>query len=266
MPKIASRASWGARRPDGDKTLSGLAEDVFLHHSVTAQLSPDATVDQERAQMRLLEQIGYSRFGRYGQGISYNVVIFPSGRAYQGVSFNRRGAHTDGRNSVVRSLCFAGNYETATPTAAALKTAAEILADGAGKHWRKGYRVLGHRDIKATACPGKHVYAQIADIVADARRVSAPKPASRPQGGRPILAVGSRGRKVKALQRGLNAVFPAYRNASPVARGRLLVPDSVYGPHTRAWVRIFQEKVGLKVTGEVDSRTLAKLRSHGINL
>jgi hypothetical protein len=155
MVKIASRSSWGARYADGDKTLTGLAGEVFLHHSVTAQLSAKATVAEERAHMRNLESIGKNRGF---PGISYNVVVFPSGRAYQGVSWNRRGTHTGGRNSTSRSICFAGNYETNQPTPAQLATAAAIFQHGKGRWWTTSAPLRGHRDVKSTACPGRHVY------------------------------------------------------------------------------------------------------------
>lgn len=156
MVAIATRASWGARYRDGDITVSGLANEVFLHHTVTTQLSASATVAQEQAQMRNIEAIGQSRF-RYG--ISYNVIIFPSGRAYQGVSWNRRGTHTGGRNSTARSICFAGNYETNRPTEAQLQTAGAILREGRNKWWTKNAPLRSHRDVSQTACPGENVHA-----------------------------------------------------------------------------------------------------------
>jgi hypothetical protein len=158
---IASRASWGARYPDGDLTLTGLAVEVFVHHSVTAQLSADASIAAEAEQMRALESVGQSRFGT---GISYNVVIFPSGRAYQGVSWNRRGTHTGGRNSTSRSICFAGNYETNQPTAAQISTAAAIYREGKGRWWTQAAPLYGHRDVSQTACPGQYLYARVDDI------------------------------------------------------------------------------------------------------
>lgn len=161
MASIASRASWGARRSNGDRNLSGLASAVVLHHTVTAHPSSDASVSAERQIMRQLEDIGNSRFG---SGISYNVLVFPSGRAYQGVSFNRRGTHTGGHNSTVRSICFVGNYEANQPTKVQLETAASIVAEGRGKWWSNGAPVRGHRDYSQTACPGKNVYSKRGQI------------------------------------------------------------------------------------------------------
>jgi hypothetical protein len=170
---IRSRDSWDARYADGDLTLTGLALEVFVHHSVTAHLSPDASIAAEQEQMRAIEAVGQTRFGT---GISYNVVIFPSARAYRGVSWNRRGTHTGGRNSTVRSICFAGNYETNRPTDAQIATAAAILDQGRGLWWRQDAPLLGHRDVSQTACPGRYLYERIDDIAAGGQQVSNPKP------------------------------------------------------------------------------------------
>lgn len=239
---IAARSSWGARYDDGDLTLSGLAQQVFAHHSVTTQLPASATVEQERAEMRKIESIGESRFGT---GISYNVLVFPSGRAYQGVSFNRRGTHTGGMNSTVRSICFAGNYDTARPTPAQLATAAAIYHEGQGKWWVSSAPLHGHRDVKSTACPGRYVYEQLAAIKAG------------PDEDRAILESGTKKTAdVRTLQAFLNTVV--------VVDGRKLVVDGDYGDATVAAVKRYQRKVGLYPTGEVGERTHARLIESGI--
>lgn len=193
LPEIASRASWGARHDDGDLTLSGQAIDVFLHHSVTKQLAGTASVAAEREQMRKIEDVGESRFGT---GISYNVLVFPSGRAYAGVSWNRRGTHTGGRNSTARSICLAGNYDIYAPTDAQIATVRRIYHGGKGRLWRAGAPIYGHRDVKSTACPGRHAYARLDEIRDGASFVSNPKPPTQldptPAPGRPNLLVDGR--------------------------------------------------------------------------
>lgn len=169
--EIAGRGSWGARYPDGDMNLYGMADEVFVHHTVSALLPVDATVDDEREQMRFLEGVGQARFGT---GISYNVIVFPSGRAYQGVSFNRRGTHTGGRNSTTRSISFAGNFEIATPSDRALATAAAIYAEGKGEWWKDTAPLYGHRNVSQTACPGRNLYSRLDLIRTGAVQVNNP--------------------------------------------------------------------------------------------
>ena len=218
MPDIAGRGTWGARYPDGDMNLYGLAEEVFIHHTVSALLPATASTGDEREQMRALESIGQSRFGT---GISYNVIVFPSGRAYQGVSFNRRGTHTWGRNSTTRSISFAGNFETAVPTDAALATAADIFHDGKGRWWESDAPLRGHREVSQTACPGRNLYARLALIRTGAIEIDNP--------------------------------IEVPDDDKPVAPARLKV-DGMWGSAT---TRRLQQKLGTPVDGIVSSQPVA---------
>lgn len=165
MSAIASRASWGPRYSDGFAVIgTGGWRDIFVHHSVTrVPGGANATVTQEQEHMRLLESIGQNNFGG---GISYTVIVFPSGRAYQGHSLNTRGAHTYQRNDSARAICFVGNFEEDTPTNAAINKASNVLAE-----WRAAglpsHVTGGHRDVYQTACPGRNLYAALSRIKAE---------------------------------------------------------------------------------------------------
>ena len=128
--KIYSRKEWGARYRDGvaDRSKFVGRLDKWAHHTVTAQLGEGASVAQEMAQMRSIEAIGQSRFGA---GMSYTFLIFPSGRVYQGVSINRLSYHTgQGRNGNSVAICYPGNYENAQPTQAQIDATARLLRHG----------------------------------------------------------------------------------------------------------------------------------------
>jgi hypothetical protein len=262
-PSIASRASWGARYPDGDLTLRGLAVEVFVHHSVTAQLAPGASIAAEAEQMRALESVGQSRFGT---GISYNVVIFPSGRAYQGVSWNRRGTHTGGRNSTARSICLAGNYEVNEPTAAQISTAAAIFGAGKGRWWTSGAPLAGHRDVSQTACPGRYLYARIDDI----RTGSGSTPPSPGEPGR-VPVDGFWGRATtRRLQQELGTPVDgvvssqsiAWRNSNPgLTTGWEWVQDA----RGSRVIATLQRRIGMasgQVDGKIGPRTIRALQTY----
>lgn len=265
---IRSRASWGAQYQDGDLDLIGLAVEVFVHHSVTAQLSPDASIAAEAEQMRVLESVGQTRFGT---GISYNVVIFPSGRAYRGVSWNRRGTHTGGRNSTVRSICFAGNYEINHPTDAQIATAAAIVAQGRGLWWEQDAPLRGHRDVSQTACPGRHLYARLDDIDAGAQLVSNPKPiptpAPDPTPGELVLD-GRWGRATTwALQLALGTPADGavssqalrWRDANPgLTTGWQWVRD----PHGSQLIAALQMRLGVVVDGVLGPQSIRALQRY----
>ena len=150
---IEPRSAWGATGANGDGALNAPATSVAIHHTASNTLPATATVEQERAAMRALERTGIARFG---STISYHVVVFPSGRAYEGVSLDRRGQHVARHNSVTRGLAFAGNFSSSDPTPAALATALGII-----EMWRQSPHVIHsaptrpHSHWSATACPGR---------------------------------------------------------------------------------------------------------------
>lgn len=158
--EIISRSAWGAVYRDGDITLTNKAAELFIHHAAARFESLSAK--DEIKYMLMLERTGYARFGI---GISYNLVVFPSGRAYRGVSWNRRGTHTGGRNSTARSICFAGNFEEQMPTEAALRTAGAIIREITGTALKPGFVLRMHRAVKATACPGRNVVPLVEELL-----------------------------------------------------------------------------------------------------
>jgi hypothetical protein len=266
---IYPRSSWNPRYQDGDLTLSGPAEQVSVHHTVTAQLSPAATRAQEHEQMRKIESVGQSRFGT---GISYNVVIFPSGNAYQGASFHRRGTHTGGRNSTTRSICFAGNYEENKPTDAQIAKAHAIYAEGEGEQWDRDAPLFGHRDVSQTACPGRHVYARLPEIKHGAVQVD--NPIGQPKPPKPVTPPKPVGLKVdgywgSAVTRRLQQVLKtpvdgivssqsdAWRNQNP---GLTTGWDWDQRPQGSRVISELQEVLGVYRDGKIGPNTIRALQ------
>lgn len=228
---IIPRATWGARHADGDLTLAHLATGVALHHDAGANLAATATAAQEQARMRQIEQTGQNRTRA---GIGYRgVVVFPSGRAYQGASWNRRGAHVGGHNSDVVAICFAGNFETVQPTAAALATAAAIMREGRGRWFAHDAVLRPHSHWTATACPGGNLASRLPEIVQVAT-AHAPAPAPAPATGRTVeqmaaeVIAGQHGTGHAARQRSLGvdaATYAAVRaEVNRLATGRAPAP------------------------------------------
>lgn len=177
--EIIDRKVWGAAHKDGFYNRKVGRLDKWLHHTVTTQLSVDASEKAERAEMRNLDNIGQSRFGG---GVSYTFVVFPSGRIYEGHSINRVGAHTKGRNSISAGIALAGNYEINEVTAEQIAAIAWLMNHGVSKGWWTENKLDGgHRDTKATACPGKNAYVKIGAINKAADGNPAPRPKPKPE-------------------------------------------------------------------------------------
>lgn len=248
---IYSRSSWGARYRDGFGTRAVRNLEVWLHHSVTTQLSPSASVESEKAQVRSLESIGQSRFGG---GISYTYVVFPSGRVYQGHSLNRIGAHTAGHNTRGIGIVLAGNYDVYEPSAAQLSAVAHLLQFLQGMGAISRARLNGgHRDTKATGCPGNRAYNKIGTInnlaTVGGGGSSAPggggtpAPVWKGDMGWPVLSYGMINDYVKQLQAFLG-----------------ITQDRSFGPATLAAVKSWQSKNGLVADGYVGPATQTKMK------
>lgn len=192
MSRIYSRASWGARYRDGVGSRPVGHLEKYLHHSVTRHLPESASIAQERVECRTVERIGQQRFGA---GISYTFLVFPSGRIHQGASVGRISYHSGGapdgkpRNTLGVGICLIGNYQANKPTAAQLSALVWLLQEGVRRGWWNDPAITeGHRDFKATSCPGQYAYAQIGNVNKRGRgdkvtTPSKPKPKPKPSTG-----------------------------------------------------------------------------------
>jgi len=247
--KIFTRKEWGARFRDGvaDRSAYVGRLDKWSHHTVTAQLDARATVAQEMAQMRSIEAVGQARFGA---GMSYSFLVFPSGRVYQGVSIGRLSYHTgQGRNANSIAICYPGNYETHEPTQVQLDATAELLRYGTERGWWTQRKIDGgHRDLKATACPGRNYYGKIGAINALALgTVQAPPVSSVKPSPNPITKIKLP--KSHTDKAGVAAYVKAlgYSSVKAYQAGQRYMPglrvDGSWGPLTQAhaeWVARLQ--------------------------
>ena len=182
-PQIYSRAQWGADEKVREQIAPSYGEvhGGFVHHTVNAN-------DYTRAEVPgIIRSIyAYHVKSRGWRDIGYNFLIDKFGRIwegrYGGVARPVIGAHTENYNDDGFGVSAIGNFEIAKPTAALIQAEGALFAWKLSLHGvnanatnvRIGPRVFphaieGHRDTKATACPGTYLYARIPDI----RRIAA---------------------------------------------------------------------------------------------
>lgn len=87
-------------------------------------------------------------------GIGYHYYVRRDGSVYTGRSENMVGTHTAGHNHDSIGVCFEGNFERESMNDAQFAAGAELLADILERF--PGLKIQGHRDLYATACPGRH--------------------------------------------------------------------------------------------------------------
>jgi hypothetical protein len=148
--RVIPREDWGAAPPRGSYTPQYSVKAGVQHHTAMPTMSPHSTRAQEAERMRQLQA------GHLAQGwtdIGYALVIFPSGRIYEGRPKAYVGAHTLGYNTGYAGWSLDGNYEIDSPTPAAIASChyARQILGVADKP------LYGHYELGPTACPGKNL-------------------------------------------------------------------------------------------------------------
>lgn len=177
MSQIIPRATWGARYRNGYGTRTVGRLEKYLHHTNTEQLSEDASLAAEMAAVRTVEAIGQQRFG---VGMSYTLLITPSGRIFEGVGIDRVSAHSGpGRNTRGAGVCLVGNYQVHDLGAAAFTSVVWLLQEGVRRDWWSDPALTEmHRQFRDTTCPGDNAAARFTELNAAGRGETVAAPAN----------------------------------------------------------------------------------------
>lgn len=100
-------------------------------------------------------------------GIGYHYFVRKDGTIYRGRPENKMGAHVSGMNNRSLGICAEGNYdiETTMPTAQ-YNAIVELISDIKTRY--PNAKVVGHREIGSSDCPGR--YYPLQSIKDDAER------------------------------------------------------------------------------------------------
>jgi N-acetyl-anhydromuramyl-L-alanine amidase AmpD len=133
---------------------SKVLEYIVIHH--TASTAKET-----------VEQIHNFHINNNGwAGIGYHFYIRKDGTIYRGRPEKYVGAHCENYNSVSLGICLEGNFEIEKPTEKQIQSVTDLV-----KYLRKKYgdfKLVGHRDLNATACPGQYLYSNLLSIDANA--------------------------------------------------------------------------------------------------
>lgn len=191
-------------------------------------------------------------------GIGYHFYVRKDGSVYRGRPENWIGAHTSGHNSKI-GICAEGNFEVEQMGAAQKTAIIELLEYLYGKYGK--LKVYGHRDLDATACPGKNY--PFNDIVNGKKEGEVdPKPEVKPADDPNAVTItlttlgkGDEGLQVQSLQSLL--VGFGYDLGNYGSRGNGV--DGIFGEATDEAVRAFQKLHNLTVDGLVGKDTWSHL-------
>jgi hypothetical protein len=88
-------------------------------------------------------------------GVGYHFFVRKDGTVYEGRPITKVGAHAYNYNSDSIGICFEGNFEV-EKMPDVQKEAGKELVSYVKKKYPTITSIVGHRDLMATACPGKN--------------------------------------------------------------------------------------------------------------
>jgi N-acetyl-anhydromuramyl-L-alanine amidase AmpD len=113
---------------------------LIIHHAAAVSETPEAIHAYHKSK-------GWA-------GIAYHYYIRKDGTIYRGRPENMRGGHTTNWNYCSIGICFEGNFELESMTAAQIKVGQELVADIKRRY--PNIIIGKHSQYNSTACPGKH--------------------------------------------------------------------------------------------------------------
>jgi len=177
---IVSRADWGAKKPRKKSNIY-TAQLPTLHY-VGANVVKASTLEEEKSFLR-----GIQRFHMQTRGwfdIAYNFAVGLSGNVYElrglGVRSAANGKTKANKESYAVLLLVGGSQVPSDEMISSTKNLLKVVG---------GDDYQGHRDHKATACPGDVVYGLL-EAGAFKAGSSVPKLSNKSVSSLPMLGLG----------------------------------------------------------------------------
>ncbi|XP_055520278.1 LOW QUALITY PROTEIN: N-acetylmuramoyl-L-alanine amidase-like [Leucoraja erinacea] len=160
-PAIIPRCMWGARPFKGEPIQLALPlRFIYIHHTYMPS-QPCTNFPDCAANMRSIQN--FHQDERQWSDIGYSFLAGSDGYMYEGRGWHWVGAHTLGQNSKGYGVSFIGNYssELPEPTALALVRDSFTRCAVVGGKITSDYAIHGHRQHRATSCPGNALFSEI---------------------------------------------------------------------------------------------------------
>ena len=202
---------------------------IVLHHAANTSQTPEEIHAYHKS-------LGWT-------GIGYNYYVRKDGSIYRGRPEKAVGAHCTNYNSQSIGVCAEGNYETTTEMPQAQKEALKWLVQDIKSRYPSA-QVKRHKDLQATACPGKYypfdyitssTTTTSSSLVSYATQIRIFQNWLRKTYKLTLSADGTYGAKTKAAA---IRAFQMYLNTTYKAS---LATDGVWGNKTKSAVKIMRK-------------------------
>jgi hypothetical protein len=133
---------------------------ITIHHDAISPVPSGRYTDS----VRRLTAIRRGHLSNHWADIGYHYAVDPAGRAWQARPLIYQGAHVKDNNPGNIGIVMFGNYEKSQPTPQALETLNKLIAHEMRRFNIPMHRVYTHQELRQTACPGRHLQAQMVQI------------------------------------------------------------------------------------------------------
>lgn len=154
---FVSREEWDALPSTDDTPLPTPVQYVVIHHTYIPAACYDrkSCIEAMKGMQRYHNSLGWGDIG-------YSFCIGSDGAAYEGRSWHTKGIHAGRANGVSVGICLIGDWRVNLPPQVQLETTKSLIAAGIELGYiKEDYKLVGHKQIMETECPGGALESEI---------------------------------------------------------------------------------------------------------
>lgn len=157
-PEIVTRDEWGAKPPTDVENLTLPVPYLVIHHSYI----PAACSTKEECINDMQWMQKYHQQNNSWCDIGYNFAVGGDNRIYVGRGWTAVGAHAPRYNSRSIGIVLIGDWTDILPPESQMLAAKQLINMGIRDGYiSENYKLIGHRQVRETACPGEALYKEI---------------------------------------------------------------------------------------------------------
>ncbi|CAH0713734.1 unnamed protein product, partial [Brenthis ino] len=155
---VVPRDEWGASPPRSRSILNTPVSLVVIHHTYI----PRACNNRQDCSVAMRSMQNTHQITNGWDDIGYNFAVGGDGDVYEGRGWDCVGAHAVGVNSKSIGIVLIGDWVSVVPPANQLETTKKLIAKGVELGYiTPEYKLIGHRQVDSTECPGEALFREI---------------------------------------------------------------------------------------------------------
>lgn len=160
-PTITNRQGWGARPPTAVEVMKSPVPYVIVHHTVMGEGECNTT-EQCIKVMHDIQDL-HMDVNEWAD-VGYSFLVGGDGAIYEGRGWNKVGAHAPNYNDKSIGISLIGNFMEHLPSELQLNVTQSLISCAVEEGYVvQNYTLYGHRDVRATECPGDQLFQEISN-------------------------------------------------------------------------------------------------------